>query len=175
MLVDLQINFSDYFYPREMKEILQKYGDTDGKEWDSIKDLRFSDVSEKLHNGVYQFWDFNGEFLIERTPQKIKSNYPWEPVTLKDYVNSPENYISSYGVCDNFYQVLEKYKKYLEVPNRKFVVILRVIRKDLEPADGGWRWHKWGEYIGTQNPQMEYIHDEPEIEKVYVYHIYELE
>ena len=65
MLVDLQINFSDYFYPREMKEILQKYGDTDGKEWDSIKDLRFSDVSEKLHNGVYQFWDFNGEFLID--------------------------------------------------------------------------------------------------------------
>jgi len=52
---------------------------------------------------------------------------------------------------------------------------LRVIRKDLEPTDGGWRWHKWGEYIGTQNPQMEYIHDEPEIEKVYVYHIYELE
>ena len=111
MLVDLQINFSDYFYPREMKEILQKYGDTDGKEWDSIKDLRFSDVSEKLHNGVYQFWDFNGEFLIERTPQKIKSNYPWEPVTLKDYVNSPENYISSYGVCAEIYPEPAKLEK----------------------------------------------------------------
>jgi hypothetical protein len=39
--------------------------------------------------------------------------------------------------------------------------------------EGGWRWHKWGEYIGKYEPQYEYLYDEPEIEKVYVYHIYE--
>jgi hypothetical protein len=39
---------------------------------------------------------------------------------------------------------------------------------------GGWRWHKWGPYIGTQEPKCEYIHDEPEIEEVFTYHVYEL-
>ena len=24
----------------------------------------------------------------------------------------------------------------------------------------GWRWHKWGPYIGTLNPQYEYLDDE---------------
>lgn len=175
MLVDLKLNPNDYFYPRKMEQILQEYGDSDGKEWDSIKDLKFSDISEKLHDGVYQFWDVNGEFLIERTSYEIKSNYPWEAKTLKDYVNSSESYISSYGVCDDYSQILEKYKNFIYVPDRKFVIILCEIRKDQEPQEGGWRWHKWGEYIGTQESQSEYIHDEPEIERVFVYHIYEIQ
>jgi hypothetical protein len=36
-----------------------------------------------------------------------------------------------------------------------------------------WRWHKWGEYIGTKNPQHEYLYDEDEsIQEVFCYHIY---
>lgn len=33
----------------------------------------------------------------------------------------------------------------------------------------------WGAYIGNQNPQHEYIYDDKHIDKVYCYHIYEID
>lgn len=78
----------------------------------------------------------------------------------------------SYGVCDSVEQLLAAYPE-LEAPGREFVVVLTAIHKSEQSSDGGWRWHKWGPYIGTQNPQHEYIYDEPNIDVVYVYHIYE--
>ena len=34
---------------------------------------------------------------------------------------------------------------------------------------GGWRWHKWGEYIGKHNPQYEYLDHESGIDYVLVW------
>lgn len=79
---------------------------------------------------------------------------------------------NAYGVCDSLRQLLKHFPE-LEGPEREFVVTLNEIRKEYQPEDGGWRWHKWGPYIGTQDPQCEYIYDEPEIQSVFVYHIYE--
>lgn len=42
-----------------------------------------------------------------------------------------------------------------------------MVRAEQSP-EGGWRWHKWGEYIGDHTPTAEYLYDEPEIERVYV-------
>jgi hypothetical protein len=84
------------------------------------------------------------------------------------------DYKSNYGVCDNVEQVMAKYPE-LETSDRKFVVILTPIIKATQPSQGGWRWHKWGEYIGTQEPQCEYIYNEPIIEEVLLFHIYEVE
>lgn len=81
---------------------------------------------------------------------------------------------ASYGVSDSLQQVVERYPMIDEDP-RPLVVIGSVIRRDAQPAYGGWRWHKWGEYIGVHEPQCEYLHDEPEIEQVWVWHIYEVE
>jgi hypothetical protein len=81
---------------------------------------------------------------------------------------------SNYGVCDNYEQVLNNYPE-LQNSDKKFVVSLTPMTKSEEPESGGWRWHKWGEYIGEQHPTHEYLYDEPEIEEVFVYHIYELE
>lgn len=81
---------------------------------------------------------------------------------------------SAYGVCDDYRQVLALFPE-LQSSERKFVMSITEIRKDKEHSPGGWRWHKWGRYIGTQCPQAEYIADEPTIEKVYVYHVYELQ
>lgn len=80
---------------------------------------------------------------------------------------------ASYGVCDNWEQIVETWPE-LEDDPRHFIIALQEIRRDEQPERGGWRWHKWGEYIGTQDSQMEYLHDEPEIETVYVFHIYEI-
>jgi len=80
----------------------------------------------------------------------------------------------NYGVCDNHEQILKEYPELQECTDRNFVVLMTPIVKAEEPEKEGWRWHKWGDYIGDYEPQCEYIHDEPLIEKVYVYHIYEV-
>lgn len=79
-----------------------------------------------------------------------------------------------YGVCDNWQQIVAKWPQ-IETDSRQFVITLSEIHKADQDPRGGWRWHKWGEYIGTHDPQHEHIYDEgPEIESVQVFHIYEV-
>lgn len=80
-----------------------------------------------------------------------------------------------YGVCDNYEQILEKCKNILNNPNKNYVIGLSTVERVGQPSDGGWRWHKWGEYIGNQNPKHEYLYDDTHIDKVYCFHIYEIE
>jgi len=101
----------------------------------------------------------------------------WNASDLKAYaelVRSGYDIRDNYGVCDNIDQILNKYPE-LQNSDRKFIVSLVSMLKSEQSKSGGWRWHKWGEYIGEQNPTHEYLYDEPEIEEVFVYHIYELE
>ncbi len=79
--------------------------------------------------------------------------------------------VPEFGVCDTPEQCIEKLKL-RDHPVPVFVSFVRV-RRDEQPPDGGWRWHKWGEYIGAHSPQCEYIHDEPDIEEVYTFSIYQ--
>ena len=113
-----------------------------------------SSEAKELHPGVYEIGHFGGSHF------------------LRNYEQYPETTVGPYGVCDSAEQLLAACPE-LVAPGREFVVTLTRIGKADEPADGGWRWHKWGEYIGTQKPQTEYIHDEPEIEEVFCFHIYE--
>lgn len=116
--------------------------------------------TSRLAQGIYQI----GHFGSSDWPKGFKKGWQQEEGLS----------INSYGVCDDHQQVLYQCPE-LQDPGREFVLTLTEIRKDTQPSWGGWRWHKWGPYIGTKNPQCEYIHDEPEIERVFVYHIYEKE
>ena len=80
-----------------------------------------------------------------------------------------------YGVCDDYSQILERYDGLLNNPNKNYVIGLSVVEREKQPLDGGWRWHKWGEYIGNQNPQHEYLYDDVHIDRVYCFHIYEID
>lgn len=113
-----------------------------------------SSTTKELRQGVYEIGHFGSSCF------------------LRDYEHYSVLTINPYGVCDSIEQLLTACPE-LEASERAFVVTVTPIRKDAQPANGGWRWHKWGPYIGTQNPQREYIHDEPEIEEVLCYHIYE--
>lgn len=92
----------------------------------------------------------------------------------RDFIFDPEKIlsISEYGVCDTHTQILEQCPE-LQDPNREFLIILTPVKKQNQSSEGGWRWHKWGPYIGDKKPQCEYLYDEPRIEEVFVYHIYE--
>lgn len=84
--------------------------------------------------------------------------------------------LGSYGVCDTPRQFLTRYREALQDDRRTFVIGFTHITKDPSNAgrDGGWRWHKWGEYIGDGKPTCEYLDDEEGFtDGVYVYHVYQ--
>lgn len=92
--------------------------------------------------------------------------------------NCNENIIDKwveFGVCDNYLQILEKYADLLNNPDKNYVIGLSTVKRENQSPEGGWRWHKWGEYIGTQNPQHEYLYDDTHIDVVYCFHIYEID
>lgn len=117
----------------------------------------------RLQQGVYQIGHYGSSaFLAEY------EHYP--ELTADD----SEVYLGPYGVCDGVDNLLAVYPILVESP-RQFVVTLKCVRRDLsnKGKGGGWRWHKWGAYIGSLEPTTEYLDDEPEIEQVFCYHIYE--
>lgn len=73
-----------------------------------------------------------------------------------------------YGVCDSWEQIVEECPR-LQADREPYVIrITPVVKGD----NGGWRWHKWGPYIGVHSPEYEYLDDEPAIEKVYTFSIH---
>ncbi len=119
----------------------------------------------RLSTGFYQsgHWSFDmilGDQLLEEWPEFSA----WDS----------DDYLNCYGVCDSPIQLLAKLPDVVTEGPRCFVVNLVQLDKELEPEEGGWRWHKWGTYIGEQEPRFEYLAQEPEIETVFTYHIYEV-
>jgi len=72
----------------------------------------------------------------------------------------------SYGVADSIEQWRSLFEAKVEADPHEYCVGFTEVRRGEQPRDGGWRWHKWGEYVGVHEPQCEYLHDEPEIESV---------
>lgn len=92
---------------------------------------------------------------------------------LSNYDEYSQNLsINCYGVCDDYNQILEQCPELNDV-NREFTITITPVLKSEQSSSGGWRWHKWGPYIGNQIPTCEYLFDESNIDKIYVYHIYE--
>jgi hypothetical protein len=83
-------------------------------------------------------------------------------------------YRSEYGVADTLPQILAYAEDAIKDTGHTYVLEITRIVKEYQPAEGGWRWHKWGQYIGTQEPQCEYLFDEPDIEEVLVFHFHEV-
>lgn len=139
----------------------------------------------KIDDGVYVSNDFNFDHTIDdHSNYVVDEGYygsmekDGSPLYLSYTEENDElrwkklsNSIQTYGVADSIDQVLNHYSEAVNSSNPIVIVIVELRKKDQSP-EGGWRWHKWGEYIGTQKPQMEYLYDEPEIEKVVVFHIY---
>lgn len=148
-----------------------------------------------IEPGIYEVGGFNFDHDMEGLTEWKARNYGFCWMDKKsgafidgfeyDYAKDPKKfgkyirkvgtqYVSLYGVADN----VEQIKKYFEPAIKSqypFVISLTEINKKTQPASGGWRWHKWGDYIGTQKSEMEYIYDEPNIDKVFVFHGYYLE
>ena len=115
----------------------------------------------RREQGVYEIGHFSFDNMMV-VPLSFEHQYPklW-------------NDLYCFGICDDYQQIFDQCPQ-LRTDKRRFCISITPIIKEKEPPTGGWRWHKWGPYIGEQKPTTEYLYDEPVIEKVYCYHIYEI-
>ena|SRR5215813_13974141 len=99
--------------------------------------IKWTDYIERLDCGIYSDATFNFHLLLAN---EIRLDNPW----FGQY-NGIE--LSHYGVCDTVDQWKELYRPLIDDP-RHFCVAFALVRKCNEQPNG-WRWHKWGPYIGT--------------------------
>ena len=165
MIKDIVYNPDRELVFSNREEILKYFKESFSEDvYNAYKDAKVSDVFKKLDEGVYEFYDVNQPDNVIDPSQNLVD---YEIMENGFYHPFP------YGVCDNWKQIFEREPdiKYYKDSKEKFVIFLCKHKKSNQPEHGGWRWHKWGEYIGDQNSQCEYLKDEPEIDYIYTYHI----
>ena len=162
-----------------------------------IKGIYVSNLNPKLSFSELDSVDQFPQFLytnskVDKRNRKIKKilSHPasnWYSYTFEElskmseqecnlarkYIKNKYHFFNSYGVVDSLEQFYS-YFKFLDFLDQKYVAFLTPIQKKNQPSDGGWRWHKWGQYIGKHKPQHEYLYDEKDIDLVYVYTIMEV-
>lgn len=193
MLTNLCLNAQKLeHYNQRMKELRLKY---DKFDVDINVDEVFSEVT-KLSDELLPYPDFQ-EYLEYRNILMIQKDYreDFTGVYITDLYASRviehltdykpvENYHSpiywkSYGVADNASQVLDYYdsicKEHSEyVEDKEFIIILTPMFRNKQPEIGGWRWHKWGPYIGEFEHKCEYLYNEEGIDYVLCFKIVEV-
>lgn len=168
------------------EETLENLRKTCSKEtvdwWEKAK---IKDVLEEMAPGIYEFFDCNDpEYLLDG--QELKSfehaNYE-RACKLKPFFKDLNPFEGTwvvnypYGVCDNYQQILNRVKginEYINDKDNTYVIILYKVKKSEQPETGGWRWHKWGPYIGDHEITTEYLYDEDDIDFVYTFSIYRI-
>ena len=120
-----------------------------------------------MFHGVHEFQP--GVYEIQHFGSTLHVNGFNKSPSLTDVKGNP---FSSFGICDSYPLLLQCCPELLNSP-REFVLTLTRIRKADQPKWNGMRWNKWGPFIGYQKPTCEYLYDEPVIETVYAYHIFE--
>lgn len=168
-------------------ELKLKYPE-DGIDWDKQK---IEDISDKFT--PYRAWlkeltkyaTEHGIRLVEDAmiPDNVfvtSTNFHLDIDSLTDY-KIPSFMVANdyYCVCDNASQAVERYESLLEEKwldaNRTYLLTLAPIFREFQEEQGGWRYYKWGEYIGVQEPYCEYLYDDKHIDLVYSFHIAPIE
>lgn len=81
----------------------------------------------------------------------------------------------AFGTADNEEQVMAHLAPFINDPVRRFYITLGELRRNPENKGlgGGWRWKKNGTYVGTRTRMADYLDDEPEIDSLVTFHIFE--
>ena len=94
---------------------------------------------------------------------------------IDEEINNIRENAWDFGVADDIQQVLGYYAdRDPEIYKGNHVIFINTVKRNPNAPCCGWRWHKWGKYIGTQNPQCEYLNDETDIEEVVCFSIYKV-
>lgn len=177
MLVSPPLDTSVFEFDNVKRVVLSCYPSIKAKEhslsdddWKQIhNDYKEIYFPKEIVCGIFIEKSFVPIALKETTTKPLKGQYHSYPADIN------EDIFFNYGVCDNYEQILEKIPQLVSDPDRKFFIILKEMLKSDQSKNGGWRWCKWGPYIGTQNSVADYLFDEPEIEKIICFQIHQLE
>lgn len=133
--------------------------------------------SEKYLKITDSLDDFTGVYIADLNCEGFLERLATHKLVDIMETNRPL-YFRNYGICDNASQAIEYYKYLIDEgfarEEDNYVIVMTPIFKENQPEYGGWRWHKWGPYVGIQNHEYEYLYDEDEVEMIYVFHIYQM-
>ena len=130
-----------------------------------------SDPKWLQETGVYQSC-FPYNFPCEEFTEKLnghsynellyQANKKENETLWQHYNRNSQKWVTQYGVADNIEQIKKLYRKQINDKKNKFAIALTPVWQDKENKGkgGGWRWHKWGEYIGNLKHECEYLDDE---------------
>lgn len=162
------------------------------KEWTLItkdnypEDIILEEDSKDLDiTGIYMS-DLNGHYDIEELTNfnevdefELIDKYKFFPMNgvsdnasqVKNYLNKIINiYLNGTSKDVYFFEGQGLFNLIKSEPNYQFILLLTPIINNHDKSSwGGWRWHKWGEYIGKHNPQYEYLDHEDGIDYVLVW------
>lgn len=162
------------------------------KEWTLItkdnypEDIILEEDSKDLDiTGIYMS-DLNGHYDIEELTNfnevdefELIDKYKFFPMNgvsdnalqVKNYLNKIINiYLNGTSKDEYFFEGQGLFNLIKNEPNYQFILLLTPIINNHDKSSwGGWRWHKWGEYIGKHNPQYEYLDHESGIDYVLVW------
>ena len=162
------------------------------KEWPLItkenysEDIILEEDSKDLDiTGIYMS-DLNGHYDIEELTNfnevddfELIDKYKFFPMNgvsdnasqVKNYLNKIINiYLNGTSKDVYFFEGQGLFNLIKNEPNYQFILLLTPIINNHDKSSwGGWRWHKWGEYIGKHNPQYEYLDHEDGIDYVLVW------
>lgn len=188
MLVELALNNKKVEqYNQHARELKKQYPDMSFREVEKLEEVFCPYAQMIMDKGWVKYkpvakdnrplCDLHGVYVCG-----LNDNHTLESIT--DYkearnFDSPL-YWCCYGVADNASQVLDYYEHLLTnygdyMNDHKFIITMTPIFREDQPEYGGWRWHKWGQYIGDFEPQCEYLYDEKGIDYVWVFTILEVE
>lgn len=155
MLVDLTPNLPEI---ERRKSICKEHG---------ISEICLSSHPENhIETGVYRCGcDFNFSLEEFEELKSLSHNDEFYAMVkewsdLENGTRFPLSMDSQYGVSDNIDQIKEYYKDWITKSDWVISVTPVFQHKENKGKGGGWRWHKWGPYIGKLNPQYEYLDDE---------------
>lgn len=132
----------------------------------------FAKIGYTLQEYPFQHWDITKP-IWDEIEAAMDAGYPAKADDARAELMAVFNGPADYGVADNWEQIVDKWP-ILEQSERQFIIDIGVVRREDQSPQGDWRWHKWGEYIGIQNPQHEYLYDEKDIDEVIIFQIYEV-
>jgi hypothetical protein len=129
----------------------------------------FNGAPCRIKQGVYvdcvsNFHNFMGPGWKDRE-EVVYNAYHSGQLTLMRAVNELSR-IPAYGVVDSPEQFLERFGDELEKDPGQHAVGFTRVTKEKSPY---FRWHKNGEYYGTQKRQYEHLGDEEAIAEVYTF------
>lgn len=128
-----------------------------------------------LEPGVFEAFGYNFGYICEDLELPTIEFDPWfdsAKVVAASCMggggDGGHTWESTNILCDSVEQAKTHWSALLNEPDREFMIVVNTVERDPSKPGSGWRWQKWGPYVGTHEVKHEYLNDETGIDKVLV-------